>query len=118
MKVSVFGMMMEVTKDQIKDTLNVEEADVEEFLMKMPMMGQASKYIIVKPVSGKEEVVKNAIDEYMANEETQWSMYLPDQYELVKNRKVEKIGDYLIYIVSTDNNSVFETIKNNKIVAE
>ena len=115
-KTPVFGMMMEVGKDQIKDTLNIEETDVEEFLMKMPMMMvQSNTYIIVKPTEGKEETVKNAIEDYMKKLEDQWSTYLPDQYELVENRKVEKIGDYLIYIVSTDNNLVFETINNNKV---
>jgi len=115
-KTPVFGMMMEVTKDQVKDFLNIEETDVEEFLMKMPMMMvQSNTYIIVKPASGKEEVVENAINKYMTDLENQWSTYLPEQYELVKNRKVEKIGDYLVYIVSNDNDLVFNTISNNKI---
>ena len=54
----------------------------------------------------------------MTASENQWEHYIPEQYELVKNRKVEKIGDYLVYIVSTDNNLVFNTIQNNKVVAE
>ena len=47
--------------------------------------------------------------------ETQWETYLPDQYELVKNRKEVKIGDYLVYIVSNNNDLVFDTISKNKI---
>ena len=115
-KTPVFGMMMEVTKEQIKDTLNIEESDVFEFLMKMPMMmTQSNTYIIVKPVDGKEDVVKSAIEDYMKKLETQWETYLPDQYELVKNRKEVKIGDYLVYIVSNNNDLVFDTISKNKI---
>lgn len=115
-KTPVFGMMMEVTKEQIKDTLNIEESDVSEFLMKMPMMmTQSNTYIIVKPVDGKEDVVKSAVEDYMKKLETQWETYLPDQYELVKNRKEAKIGDYLVYIVSNNNDLVFDTISKNKI---
>jgi len=115
-KTKVFGMLMEVPTESIKDTLNIEATDVEEFLMRMPMMmTQSSTYIIVKPVDGKEEVVENAINEYMTKLENQWATYLPDQYELVKNRKVEKIGDYLVYIVSNNNDLVFNTISNNKV---
>lgn len=115
-KVPVFGMMMEVSKEQIKDTLNIEQSDVSEFLMKMPMMiVQSNTYIIVKPADGKVEVVKNAIDDYMKKLETQWQTYLPEQYELVKNRKEAKIGSYLIYIVSNNNDLVFDTISKNKI---
>lgn len=115
-KSPVFGSMMEVKKEEIKDILNIESNDVEEFLMKTPaMMVQSNTYIIAKPSQGKEEVVKGAIDEYMTKLEEQWSMYLPAQYELVKNRKVEKIGDYLVYIVSSNNDLVFDTIKNEKV---
>lgn len=115
-KSPVFGSMMEVTKEEIKDVLNIESSDVEEFLMKTPaMMVQSNTYIIVKPTKGKEEIVKNALEDYMKKLEEQWSMYLPAQYELVKNRKVEKIGDYLIYIVSLNNDLVFDTIKNERI---
>ena len=115
-KTPVFGMLTEVPKSDMKDLLSIEETDVEEFLMKMPtMMVQSDTYIIVKPVDGKEEVVENALNEYMTKLENQWSTYLPEQYELVKNRKVEKIGDYLIYIVSSNNDLVFNTISNNKV---
>ena len=82
-KAPVFGMMMEVTKDQTKDVLSIESADVEEFLMKMPMMMvQSNTYIIAKPVEGKEESVKKALDEYMTALENQWATYLPEQYFL------------------------------------
>lgn len=115
-KTPVFGMLMEVPTESIKDTLNIETTDVEEFLMRMPMMmTQSSTYIIVKPAEGKEDAVKKAIDEYMIKLENQWSTYLPDQYELVKNRKVEKIGDYLVYIVSNNNDLVFNTISKSKV---
>ena len=37
-KSPVFGVMMEVQKEEIKDILNIESTDVEEFLMKTPAM--------------------------------------------------------------------------------
>lgn len=115
-KTPVFGMMMEVTKEQTQDVLNIASEDIEEFLMKMPMMMvQTNTYIVVKPAEGKEETVKAALDAYMVALEKQFEMYLADQYELVKNRKVEKVGDYLVYIVSNNNDLVFNTINNNKI---
>ena len=111
-KEPIFGAMMEVTKENVKDTLNIYPASLDEFLMETPMMiVQSNTYIIVRPASGKEQEVKDAINAYMKRLEEQWKTYLPDQYELVKNRKEEKLGDYLIYIVSSDNEKVFNTIK-------
>ena len=112
----IFGMMQEVTTDTIEATLGIQPSMVEEFLMQTPMMiVHSSTYIIVKPAKGQEENVKAKIEEYMKNLENQWSTYLPDQYEIVKNRLETNIGDYLVYIATKDNNKVLETIKNNEI---
>lgn len=108
----VFGMMLEVTTAEIKDTLDLDANKVEEFLMMMPMMiVNSNTYIIVKPVSGEKDNVKAAIDKYMEKLEEQWKTYLINQYQLVKNRKYVEYGDYLIYIVSSDNELVLKEIK-------
>ena len=70
--------------------------------------------MVVKPAEGKKDKVKEALDNYFKTEEQKWSTYLPAEYEIIKNRKYEEIGDYLVYIVSTDNDKVLETIKNSK----
>lgn len=108
----IFGAMMEIAEENVKDIIGIDPSALDEFLIETPMMiVQSSTYIIVKPASGKEQEVKDAINDYMKKLEEQWKTYLPDQYELVKNRKEEKLGDYLIYIISKDNQKVFETIK-------
>lgn len=115
-KSNVFPMLMEVGKESISDVLDLEEEDVKEFLMMQPMMMvNSSQFIIIKPASGKEKVVKEKVEEYLTALEEQWKTYLPEQYELVKNRQEESHGKYLIYIISDDNNLAFETIKNNEI---
>ena len=116
-KVQLFGMMEQIT-DETLELLNIKVEDVEEYLIKQGQMGSAVRYIIIKPTDGKEDVIKNALEEQMKNLETTYEFYGVGQYELVKNRKVEKIGDYLIYLITTNNDLVFETIKNNKVVSE
>ena len=110
----IFGMLINVEDTEIEALTGVKLDDVEEFLVKNSVMTQASSYYIVKPKSGKTDDVKKSLDEYMTRLEQQWEMYLPDQYELVKNRLEEEYGDYLIYIISTDNELVLKTIKNSK----
>lgn len=108
----VFGMMVEVKKEEIKDMLELEVGQVEEFLMMTPLMiVNSNTYIIVKPSSGEKDNVKAAIDTYMGKLEEQWKTYLINQYQLVKNRKYVEYGDYLIYIVSSDNDLVLKEIK-------
>ncbi len=108
----IFNSMMEVSGDELETMIGVSKDDVSEFLVKVPMMmTQSSSVIIVKPIEGKEEVVKNELEVYMTKLEEQWETYLPDQYELVKNRKVEFVGEYLVYIISSNNDLVFDAIK-------
>ena len=105
---------MEVKDEMLSTQFGIEKEMVEEYLIKMPMMITSSNtYIIVKPAEGKEKEVKEKLDTYMVNLEEQWKTYLPDQYELVKNRLFKDYGDYLIYIVSSDNEAVFNEIKAN-----
>lgn len=87
---------------------------VEEGIFALPtFITSAEQYIIVKPSKGNKDEVKEKMDEYMTNLQKQWDTYLPDQAEIVKNRKETEIGDYLIYIVTSDNDTVLESIKKN-----
>lgn len=109
----VFQSLIEIKKADLENLLNVKESWVEESLvMNSAVMINANQYIIIKPVKDKYEDVKKAIENYMAELEKQWKNYLPDQYDLVKNRKVEKFGDYLIYIISNDNEAVYKKIES------
>jgi len=113
-KASILPMMMEVTSETLQDTIGVDPATVTEFAIKQPaMITSSTTYMVVKPANGKKNDVKAALDNYMVNLENQWATYLPDQYELVKNRMYKEYGDYLIYIVSTDNELIYNTIINS-----
>lgn len=115
-KENIFGALMEVNDETLESQFNINKSDVKEYLIKVPMMITSSNsYIIIKPVDGKKDEVKEKIDEYMTKLEKQWETYLPEQYELVKNRLEKEYGDYLIYIVSSNNDLVFETIKANNL---
>ena len=115
-KENIFGALMEVNDETLESQFNINKSDVKEYLIKVPMMITSSNsYIIIKPVDGKKDEVKEKIDEYMTKLEKQWETYLPEQYELVKNSLEKEYGDYLIYIVSSNNDLVFETIKANNL---
>lgn len=115
-KENIFGALMEVNDETLESQFNINKSDVKEYLIKVPMMITSSNsYIIIKPVDGKKDEVKEKIDEYMTKLEKQWETYLPIQHELVKNRLEKEYGDYLIYIISSDNDLVFETIKANNL---
>lgn len=115
-KAKVLPSLMEVNKDSIKDILEIEDKWIDEILMMQPLMNvNASQFIIIKPASGYKDKIKDKVDAYMNALEEQWKTYLPDQYELVKKRKEEKIGNYLVYIISGNNELIYNTIKKNEV---
>lgn len=36
----------------------------------------------------------------LSDQEATWSMYLPDQYELVQENQIKQQGNYLLYVTS------------------
>lgn len=113
-KAPVLPMMIELTSDMFQDVLALDPAKVAEYAIKQPaMITSSTTYMVVKPAKGAKAEVKAALDNYMIALENQWATYLPAQYELVKNRMYKEYGDYLIYIVSTDNDLIYNTIINS-----
>lgn len=110
-KANVLPMMMDITSDMLQDSIGVNPDSVTEFAIKTPaLITSSATYMVVKPAEGKKNEVKTALDNYMVALEEQWSTYLPDQYELVKNRMYKEYGNYLIYIVSENNDLIYDTI--------
>ena len=111
---TIYNSLNTIT-DETLNLVGLNKEDVEEYVITTPAFIISSQcYMIVKPAQGKEDKVKEALDNYFKTEENKWSTYLPAEYEIIKNRKFEKIGDYLVYVVSTDNDKVLETIKESK----
>lgn len=114
-KEKIMPSLIKVEESTILDVLDIEEKWYEEFLMMQPMMMvNSSQFLIIKPSKGHEKDVKEKVNEYFEKLEEQWKNYLPAQYDLVVNRKETKLGEYLIYIVSDNNEVIYNTIKKNK----
>ncbi len=113
----IFSGIQPLEKEGAIQVLGLNGEDVSEAMMLQSMLiVNSTTVVVVKPAEGQEEAVKAKIDEYFMNSEEQWKTYLVDQYEIIKNRKVEEFGDYLIYIATDgQNDKVYETITKSVI---
>lgn len=101
---------MDVTVETLETVLQITSDEVEEVIGKMPMMNvQASMYIVIKAKDEAVDTVKTKIESYGASYEEQWSTYLPEQYELVKQRKIGVKGNY-VYLIISENSSDLEAL--------
>lgn len=92
---------MDIDESILSDVFQVDEANVKNHIGKIPMMNvHASMYLIIEVNDGKAEEVKEKLEVYAEAYEATWERYLPEQYELVKDRKVGVQGDYVYLIIA------------------
>lgn len=88
-------------KQMLLDTYGIDEADLETWHSTMPMMNvQVDEFFMAKVKPGKMDAVETKLKERAKALDTQWSTYLPDKYEIVKNHKIVKQGDHIFFVVS------------------
>lgn len=99
---------MDITIEELNTIYGINTENVEQVVGKMPMMNvQASMYVLMQAKDGTVDTVRAELDEYAKQYEEQWSMYLPEQYELVQNRKVGTIGN-TVYMIISENAETLE----------
>ena len=99
---------IDITTEQLSSSYGINIENVDKVVGKMPMMNvQASMYILIQAKDGTVDTVKAELDKYAQQYEEQWSMYLPEQYELVQNRKMGTVGN-TIYMIVAENAETLE----------
>ena len=103
---------MDITIENLSTLFNINVDEVEEVVGKMAMMNvQASRYFIIKATDGAVDSIKAQVEEYGNSYEQQWETYLPEQYELVKQRKIGVKGNYVYFIVAENAQDLEALIK-------
>ncbi len=69
-----------------------------------------SMYIVAKPVEGKMSVLKFQIKDMFSKYESSYAGYYPESVSMIQNRLEKEYNGYLIYIVSDDNETVYNKI--------
>ena len=73
--------------------------DIKSGYILQPMMNVKSELIIVAEAKDAESTgnIKASYEKVLSDQDTMWSRYLPDQYELVKANKIQTQGNYVLY---------------------
>ncbi len=103
-------MTSDISDEILTNYMNIGSENIEEIIGKFPMMNtQASMYMIIKAKENTAETVKSQVEQFANSYEEQWSTYLPEQYDLVRNRKLGTYGDY-VYLIICENAEEIETM--------
>ncbi len=108
-KATLFGVLTPA-EDADLETYGLNRTIVSAYAIQKPVLTSARTYLIVKPVEGHEDEVREALNSYLKRLETDYAS-MPQEEELVKNAMVTELDGYQIIIISKDNERVFEAIK-------
>ena len=109
----LFGESDFISLEEFVSSFGLNENQIIEFQAVVPVKENVvDLYVIVKPKHGQIETVRKSMDSYFNTLEKKWSTYLPEEYQLVKNRMKTEVGSYFVYIISKDNETVLKTIKD------
>lgn len=98
--------MTVISDSTLTDAYNLNLDKMEKWIFKQNEDGDL--YAIIK-TSNKTEV-KNAMEDYFVRVKEFNESYSPERLEILENRLEKDLGNYLIYIVAKDNESIYKDI--------
>ena len=95
------------------ESLGLQEEDVEAFGASVSVMNtQAYAIAAVQPAQDREENVREALQGYIDRQQSNFQFYLPDQYQVAQNARLETLSDGTVLLVMCqDADNVFDSIQ-------
>ena len=107
-----FLKMNAITDDEASAKFLIDKSKIKNIIGREPIVHTKSgMYVVIQTDLDNIQEVKLALESYGSEYEEQWKTYLPDQYELVKNREIGVKGDYVYMIDSESPEKILELIK-------
>lgn len=104
--------MQVIDKGYAISTFLIDEDKIQDIIGKSPIINtKSAMYVVIKTDENNLQEVKMALESYAVEYENQWSTYLPDQYELAKNREIGIKGNYVYMIISESPEEIVNMIK-------
>ena len=107
-----FLKMNAITDDEASAKFLIDKSKIKNIIGREPIVHTKSgMYVVIQTDLDNIQDVKLALESYGSEYEEEWKTYLPDQYELVKNREIGVKGNYVYMIVSESPEKILELIK-------
>lgn len=109
----IFKDMISPSPAQIEEFIGVDLSNMESYVVRIAQDKFSSElYMIFKPFEEYKDESKAQIKKFLLNYESAWSRINEEQYKLVENRTAIERSGYIIYIISIDNNTIMNEIRN------
>ena len=104
----------EITMENIEEITGITSDNLEKVIGKKAVLNtDASIYILLEPKQECYESVYGKITQFGAEYENEWKNYLEAEYDIVVDREIGKIGNYIYLVISDDADDILKKVKNN-----
>ena len=103
--------MMDMDDKELSIVYGLDVSLLEEYEIKCSQLMNGNFYAILKVSDKNMDTVRDQMNNLFDVLESQSNLYSPDAVKLIQNHLETSVGNYLIYIVSEDNNAMYEIIK-------
>lgn len=106
------GAGMKRSAAEMEEYYGLTAANFTEVVGFFPMMISADTVVIGKVESGKMDAVKEELESVRAKTQQGFEQYLPEPLERAKNGRIVTQGDYVMLIISGDNDTAAQLFKD------
>ena len=100
--------MVTISDSTLTDAYSLNLKNMEKWTFKQNEEGDL--YAIIK--TSNKTTVKNEMKDYFAKIKDFNASYSPERLEILENRLEKDLGDYLIYIVAENSDSIYQDVLN------
>lgn len=102
----------DITEDNLTEIFEIEKENVNKFYGKKSVLNtDASLYLLIEPNEEKYDEVYSKLEEFCLAYEENWSDYLEAEYDIVVDRKIGKINNYIYLVISDDSYDIVKEIE-------
>lgn len=105
---------MAMLPEMFADTYGIDTSVLKDYYVSISMMNVQATEIAVFELKDENnaDIVMEGIEKRQKALEEQWSSYLPEQYELVKNYKVAQKGNKILFVISDQADKIIDNFNN------
>ena len=106
-----YSNMQTINKDELEVIYGLDLSKIDEYIIKSSSSANGDFYAILKVKDENKKQVQDSMNNMFKVLENQSNLYSPEAVSKLKNKLSTSVGNYLIYIVSIDNNAYYDIVK-------
>ena len=109
---NILPEMTNLSDEEIENIIGLDVTLLDDYVIRVATgKFDVEMYIIAKPRAEKKDEVKTQINSFVKAYTNSWSKLGVEQYQLLEDIKSVERKDYLVYIVSTDNETLMNVVR-------